>query len=364
MACQEEKQEAPKASFKSQTIDANIQIGYGLAIGEVDGDKKPDILLADKKQFAWYSNPDWQRHVMIDSLTDRDNVCIAARDINGDGQVEVAVGAQWNPGETSDKDKSGSVHYLIRPEDPTQMWEAVPLYHEPTIHRMRWLKTGNSFRLIVLPLHGIDNKSGEGTGVNILSYEVPEDPRATWSYTSTNTHMNLTHNMDIINSNGEEMLVFGGKEGAATLENPQASVSERFITDHGFGEIRQNGDLIAGIQPLHGDVLALYIQSNKRTVLTDSLKEGHALAWGDFLDKGYEQLVVGWRGENAQNEVGIKLFIPHDKDWKQWHSIWIDKNDMACEDLKVADLNADGKLDIIAAGRSTHNLKVYWNTSK
>ena len=40
---------------------------------------------------------------------------------------------------------------------------------------------------------------------------------------------------------------------------------------------------------------------------------------------------------------------------------WIDENDMACEDLQVADLNGDGKVDIIAAGRNSHNLKIYWN---
>jgi hypothetical protein len=34
---------------------------------------------------------------------------------------------------------------------------------------------------------------------------------------------------------------------------------------------------------------------------------------------------------------------------------------MACEDIQVADLNGDGKPDIVAAGRSTHNLKIYWN---
>ena len=28
---------------------------------------------------------------------------------------------------------------------------------------------------------------------------------------------------------------------------------------------------------------------------------------------------------------------------------------------EVADLDADGKLDIIAAGRASHNLKVYFN---
>jgi hypothetical protein len=28
-----------------------------VAVADVDGDKAPDILLADKKQFAWYRNP-------------------------------------------------------------------------------------------------------------------------------------------------------------------------------------------------------------------------------------------------------------------------------------------------------------------
>jgi hypothetical protein len=42
----------------------------------------------------------------------------------------------------------------------------------------------------------------------------------------------------------------------------------------------------------------------------------------------------------------------------------VDDNGMACEDVALADLNADGKLDIIAAGRRTKNVKIYWNESK
>ncbi|MEN2281131.1 FG-GAP-like repeat-containing protein [Algoriphagus sp. SE2] len=34
---------------------------------------------------------------------------------------------------------------------------------------------------------------------------------------------------------------------------------------------------------------------------------------------------------------------------------------MACESLTSADLDGDGKLDLIAAGRATNNLKIYWN---
>src|SRR5688500_17262352 len=157
---------APTPRFEAQTLDNNIAIGYGLALGDVDGDGKPDILLADKKQFVWYRNGDWKRFVMIENLTESDNVCLAARDLDGDGKVEVAVGAQWNPGETSDLAKSGSVHYLIRPQDPTQKWEAVELSHEPTVHRMRWVKSAEGANyLVVLPLHGRGNKGGEGAGV-------------------------------------------------------------------------------------------------------------------------------------------------------------------------------------------------------
>ena len=65
------KTDIPAPKFERQVIDANIQIGYGLAIGDEDGDGKPDILLADKKQFVWYRNPDWKRFVMAEDAPHR-----------------------------------------------------------------------------------------------------------------------------------------------------------------------------------------------------------------------------------------------------------------------------------------------------
>ena len=102
-------QAADLPKFRHVTIDANVKIGYGTAIADMNGDKKPDIILCDARNIAWYENPSWKKHIIVENLTTRDHVCIAVRDIDGDGKAEIAAGAQWNPGETSDISKSGAV---------------------------------------------------------------------------------------------------------------------------------------------------------------------------------------------------------------------------------------------------------------
>lgn len=365
--------------FEEQVIDDNVAIGYGLAIGDVDGDRKPDILLADKKQFVWYRNGDWKRFVMVDNLTESDNVCIAARDIDGDGKVEVAVGAQWNPGETSDTVKSGSVHYLIRPKDPTQLWKTVKLHHEPTTHRMQWVKAGNKYHLVVLPLHGRGNKGGEGKGVKVFAYEKPSNPEQPWKLYLLDETMHLTHNLDVVPHGGSELVYIGGKEGIKvfTFRGNKWTAPESgqwLVEGESFGEVRAGGSkFVAGIEPMHGTQLSVYApegnqpigfsarQRLRRTVLNPDLNQGHALATADFAGTGALQIVVGWREPDKDGLVGVKVYMAEDRAGKIWSGHWVDKNGMACEDLKVADLNADGKPDIIAAGRATKNLKVYWN---
>ena len=367
--------QAAEPGFERQTIDGNIQIGYGLAVGRVDGDRHVDLLLADKSAIVWYENPgsagkEWTKHVMARDLTARDNVCVAARDIDGDGLVEVAVGANWNPGETSDSATSGTMFYLQRPADPQKPWKPIPIApHEPTTHRMRWVNSDDGMRLAVLPLHGVGNKSGAGKNVFVSLYAVSNGtPKLV---NKVDTLMHMTHNFDLLADptlGDNEFLLIAGKEGYSVVDSRgRARQSVDPSLSKGAGEVRAyqvKDRLFASIEPMHGTDVVFYRQQGPgewtKEVIDTSLNQGHALATGNLFGSDAPEIVVGWRGLDANQKVGIKVYTPHGTVWQK-HTI--DDNQMACEDLKLFDFDSDGKLDIVAAGRATTNVVIYWNRS-
>ena len=355
--------------FEAQVIDTAVEIGYGLAVGDVDGDGKADVLLCDKREISWFRNPDWQETPIAKNLTLRDHVCLAAADIDGDGKVEVAAGAQWNPGETNDKAQSGAVFFLRRPESGEGPWKAVPLYHDPTTHRMRWVPTAKGHDLVVLPLHGIGNKDGAGENtVNVRAYRVDPtksgDPAA-WTHEVLGTKMHVAHNFDLRDGH----LYIGGAAGISR-EKADGSESTMLVTTEnstpptrGVGEIAKGSDFIAAVEPFHGNDLVVYREKDgqwSRTLLTDALNQGHALGVGDFNADGREDVAVGWRNPDAEGHVGVKIFFQKaDGSWE--NPFWVARDLVAAEDLKVTDLNGDGRLDLVVAGRSTKNLVIFWN---
>ncbi len=371
--------------FEAQTIDSKIAIGYGLAIGDVDGDGKQDVLLADAKEIVWYKNPGWEKTVIAKNLTLRDNVCLATRDLNGDGKVEIAVGAQWNPGETTSEAESGAVFFLERPEKEGGQWQPVKLPHEPTVHRMHWVKTdAGKHALVVLPLHGRGNVNGAGAnGVKIIAYTFPEKPAdpAAWTQSVIDDSLHVTHNFDVRSAGGAEELLIGGKEALLVAKPSGAGWTAQRLPQSGTGggprwggagEVRffpragESADAAVAIEPFHGPNLTFFRYESTtrqwmRQVIDTSFNQGHALGAGDLLEARGSEIIAGWREPNAGKQFGIKVYS---EAAGKWTGEWLgEPNTMACEDLKLADLNGDGKLDVIAAGRATRNIVIYWNRS-
>ncbi len=371
----------PLLKMRPQTIDAAIEIGYGLAVADVDGDAQDDVLLADAKQIVWYRAPAWEKFVMTEALTKQDHVCIAARDLDGDGKAEVAVGAEWNPGDTVN---SGAIFLLEAPADRTEKWTAQRLPHEPTTHRMAWVRAEDGrFALAVLPLHGRGNKNSAGAGVEFFGYEWPwqveSEPARFWP---TEPALHATHNLDVLpaGEGANEAILAATKEGVRLVDLRKTTEAPQTITTMSAGEVRAGWlpggrRFVATIEPMHGNQLAVYQASESegatwgdwtasRVVLDETMVQGHALAVGDLLGIGSDQIVVGLRGDGRggrSGNVGIKVWA-----WNTTESEWrvaavIDDRQMACEDLKVADLNGDGRPDIVAAGRATKNVIIYWN---
>jgi hypothetical protein len=227
------------------------------------------------------------------------------------------------------------------------------------------------YSLVVSPLHGRGNKGGAGTGVKLLEYIAPSDPKGKWETRLIEDTMHMTHNLDPVqwDSDRAQEILYGGKESIMLVDKKDSQWTKtKLIESNGFlgaGEVRAGkvgaNRIIASIEPMHGTNAVVYTQGNnnwQRHVLDATIADGHAVGVGDLLQKKEDQIVVGWRGKNKDGKVGLKMFH---KKGDTWEETWVDDNQMACEDLKVVDLNGDSWLDIVAAGRATKNVKIYWN---
>ena len=109
--------------FRMQEIETGLKVGYAVLLVDVNGDGKKDIVVVDTNRVVWYENPTWKRRTIIEGQTRPDNVCIAAHDIDGDGQLDFALGADWKPFNTK---SGGTLQWLKRGKTLDEPWTDVP----------------------------------------------------------------------------------------------------------------------------------------------------------------------------------------------------------------------------------------------
>lgn len=384
-------------TFRAQEVDKSLKVGYAVKLLDLNGDKKPDILVIDSARVIWFENPGragkdtpWKLHTIVDNAKagiKTDNVCAAVYDIDGDGKLDIALGADW-PANTK---TGGSLQWLRQGADIDDPWTVHKIWDsEPTLHRIYFadLDGGGRPQLVVAPLRGRDSTAANNfleTGVRLLAFKIPADPtKDKWEPTVLTDKLHTLHNVLPVewdkDHKGEQLLTASyegvnlvtGSAGKWTLTRLGAG-AQADPKAYGAGEIKLGhtkggGRLLATVEPFHGNMGVVYTPPAAgqdlwtRTVLDDSYKEGHGIAAADFDGDGADEIVAGWRG----SPPGLRIYksAPGTSGAAPaWQKHDLDMGGVAVEDLACADLDGDDKPDIVAVGRATHNVKIYWNTT-
>jgi hypothetical protein len=384
-------------AFRMQELDPNVgKVCYAVTTADVNGDGKLDVVAVTEEAVVWFANPGWQKHTIIQGVTERDNVCIQPHDIDGDGKVDFALGASWQPVNTK---TGGTLQWLRRSgDDVDKAWQVSPIGAEPTLHRIRWGNVlGNGKKqLIVAPLQGRGTRPpnwGDGSGVRVLVYSVPDDPvRDSWPFEVATDSLHTTHNLQAIDfdGDGKDEVVVAAWEGVFLLDRDssgrwtttklgagnQEAKPNKGSSEVKVGRLADGRRYIATIEPWHGFQVVVYTPPASgqglwdRQVVDEPVQWGHAVWCADLDGDGDEELIIGQRDKSTdakREPKGPGVFVydpaPGSTPLRFTRHV-IEDGGVGCEDALAADLDGDGRPEIIAGGRSTHNVRIYWNRTK
>jgi hypothetical protein len=394
---------APK--FRTQEIDTGLSIGYAVMTADLTGDKKPDILVVDQLKVVVYENPTWKKHVILDGKTKPDNVCATVLDVDGDGKLDVVLGAGWKP---SDTETPGTLQWLKNPGTLDKEWAMFPIpCDEPTVHRVRNFDIDNDGKpeIVHVPLQGrgATQKGNytDGRPVRVMAYKLPAEPTKpeNWKPVVLSQQLYVVHNFEPVfhpeKGQGIASILTASYDGVHALWMENGKVTEHHHLgkgnqdnpkgNRGASEVRRarignpekpgRSHVAVAIEPWHGNQVVVYPieaagdETSPRFVIDDHLRWGHAIQCADLDGADGDEIVIGVRDDPAKGDKfterrGVRIYKNTDGLGEKWERFILEDGGVAVEDLAVADLDGDGKTDVIACGRATKNVRIYWNQGK
>ena len=400
----------PTVRFDRVVIDPNLADAYQVEVADVDGDGKPDIIALGNNTIAWYQNPTWTKRVIGDTKSSplvADIISSATVDLDGDGKAEVAIACDF----AMNTPTRGQLFLASQGATNDDPWTFRKINDVPSIHRVRWadLEGDRKTELIVAPLFGPKSrpptyeqdvarivefrpdperpKTGDWTEIEIMRRPVahavaatpnhfpgPAGQQPVWISTANNTGISVA----MTQKNPAGRVIGWELRPDSMIPGATGPAPKRGCSDFKAAGIAGHFPVSVTIEPWHGSDLVLWSfnpepkvphpgsplelsQSNStpvepplhlvRSVIDDTLDEGHALWTADVDGDGTDEIFAGHRGKDYR--VAMYRF-----DGKVWQRTVLD-TEIAAQDLRGGDLDGDGVPDIVAVGGKTHNVVWY-----
>jgi hypothetical protein len=383
---------APRArsqEFVRTVIDPNFPGAYQVEAADVNGDRKPDVIAVGGGTCAWYENPTWKKRVVSGPEQTPGIISSATADLDGDGKAEIAIAYEF----AMKSPTKGQLTMAVQAGGIDDPWRLVPIAAVGSIHRLRWgdLDGDKRLDLVVAPIFGPDARPpayADPAQLGVfrgLDWRGGSPPKIEGI-----AHLPVMHAVDVVDlfRNGRSWILTASDLGTAriglanqagsggvthwqyaplTYSDPDAPAAKRGASEVHAGRMADGRYLLATLEPWHGNRVVVYTADtgkgltsssrpdphSPRTVLDDTLSDGHALWLADVDRDGDDEVFAGHRGKD--HRVSMYDF---DRGTKQWKRTIIDR-DIAAQDLRGGDLDGDGTPDVVAVGGSTHNVVWY-----
>ncbi len=361
--------------FERIVIDNNFPGAYQVEVADVNGDKKLDIIAVGGGTCAWFENPKWTKEVLSEKKMSPGIISSATADVEGRGKAQVAIAYNFAMTEPT----KGDLFWLRQHDSGKLPTTIAPVDHIGSIHRLRWgdVDGDKKLDLVVAPIFGAAAKapSFDQEGATVLVYRQRMDEH-TIDFRNADKAGTapVLHAIDVIDldDDGRADILAASNLGVTRMSCgtdgrwsstdliPGASGTspKRGSSEVHVGRLRDGRKFLTTIDPWHGTQVSVCLADKPqsltfgaRTVIDDTLADGHALWVADVDGDGDSEIFAGHRGADHR----VSMF---DFDGKAWNRTVVDR-DIAAQDLRGGDLDGDGTPDVVAVGGSTHNVVWY-----